>query len=615
MALIAWFPLIGNLKNYGTNQNITLTNFGATLDVNGKIGSCYSFTTSQYMTLNNLPYSSLANCSISFWIYLNSNESWLPFTGQNTSYYILATSNNSGAFYHSQIGSSWSIYADGVSSSVPKNAGTWHHYCITGVNLSTWTTFLLNKYGENDQYGWNFTGKVNDFRIYDSKIGTKEIYEISKGLFVHYSLNDMNIESTTNISSQGNCGGWNNSGTCIRTNDDTSISNIPTNGKTVSIEQTSAGQCAITFGTTTINVPSKTITASAWFYISSNAGSEIWPYLRSSQTDSLLGYLTYNGNGNQSTWPREQWIRISQTYTTVSTETTVYFCAYTQTNGCKFVFNGWQIEEKDHATPYVNGTRNETVVYDSSGYERNGVKLQMEASSNSNGRYKNCVKSSSSSTQGLFRGVVNMPAMNNLSISWWANYSIWGLQTSGLISTSSDISGPYDYLATPFNHRDNGFDITNNSGTSVRLSASFTFDNKWHFYTLTYDNATAKFYIDGSLFSSVSIVGPLKPFNYLYPFWSYAGSANRVCQGMCSDIRMFATTLSVDDIKSMYQKAATIDNLSNMYTYEYIETEDTLIDVKKTGVTNASNIVEPDSISNVRFKKTGEIESDNFYEI
>ena len=42
MSLRVWLPLNGNLNNYGISD-ITVTNNGATVDNNGKIGKCYKF--------------------------------------------------------------------------------------------------------------------------------------------------------------------------------------------------------------------------------------------------------------------------------------------------------------------------------------------------------------------------------------------------------------------------------------------------------------------------------------------------------------------------------------------------------------------------------------------
>lgn len=56
-----------------------------------------------------------------------------------------------------------------------------------------------------------------------------------------------------------------------------------------------------------------------------------------------------------------------------SDATTVYLCTYLGVNTQYVAMNGWQIEEKDHATPFTSSTRTATTVYDCSGYSNNGT--------------------------------------------------------------------------------------------------------------------------------------------------------------------------------------------------------------------------------------------------
>jgi hypothetical protein len=39
---------------------------------------------------------------------------------------------------------------------------------------------------------------MNDLRIYDHTCSAKEIAEIAKGLYIHYKLNESELEGTTN---------------------------------------------------------------------------------------------------------------------------------------------------------------------------------------------------------------------------------------------------------------------------------------------------------------------------------------------------------------------------------------------------------------------------------
>ena len=125
---------------------------------------------------------SLTGCSISFWILIEGMGSagWLPFAGQNTSYYLMATSNGTGAFYHSNIGSlTKTIYRDGVVATAPLNDGKWHHYVMTGIDLHTWTKLYLNQYGAPTYITqWDFKGKVSDLRIYNTILSADAVLSL-----------------------------------------------------------------------------------------------------------------------------------------------------------------------------------------------------------------------------------------------------------------------------------------------------------------------------------------------------------------------------------------------------------------------------------------------------
>lgn len=76
---------------------------------------------------------------------------------------------NNGASY-----SSW--YIDGVEKKSVAEANTdWHFYCITGVDVSTWSTFTMHCYSDGS---WLYRGKIADFRIYNTVLSTTDIKEL-----------------------------------------------------------------------------------------------------------------------------------------------------------------------------------------------------------------------------------------------------------------------------------------------------------------------------------------------------------------------------------------------------------------------------------------------------
>lgn len=109
----------------------------------------------------------LSNCTIAWWQKSNGAATLL-LTGQTTSYYVAAS--NANTYYHQNAGSP-TMYRDGVAGTYQNTTGVWHHYVLTGVNLSTWTTLKVNSYGS----GWPVNGYISDFRIYATALSADDV--------------------------------------------------------------------------------------------------------------------------------------------------------------------------------------------------------------------------------------------------------------------------------------------------------------------------------------------------------------------------------------------------------------------------------------------------------
>jgi hypothetical protein len=211
------------------------------------------------------------------------------------------------------------------------------------------------------------------------------------------------------------------------------------------------------------------------------------------------------------------------------------------------------------------------IMYDSSGYNRHGTHYSgtvFSVMTSGNGRYDSAIENA---TGYIGKAEVNMPPLDNVTFSWWANYKVFGAQTSGLFSTSNVDGHPTDYSTTACNMRDSYFDMCNTAGSCKRLSATGIELNKWHHYCITYDGTTERFYVDGVQTASVAQTGALKDWKYLYISYSRAGGVVRMCRGAVSDFRVYCTALSADDVKELYDTAASVDNNGNFYCYELKE--------------------------------------------
>ena len=193
MSLKVWLPLNGNLNNYGLS-NVTITNDGATVNPNGKIGSCYCPAT---VTLTNLNGLTFTNCSFCFWAKTsNTTKIWqsiIRIDDMNLSkihgIYFVANDARVKLEYHPSI----NIATPSISE--------WHHYAFTiqngeskgyldGQLIQTSTESVTSDIIGRLKIGDETAISLNDVRIYDHCLSPKEIHDIAQGLVLHYLMND-----------------------------------------------------------------------------------------------------------------------------------------------------------------------------------------------------------------------------------------------------------------------------------------------------------------------------------------------------------------------------------------------------------------------------------------
>ena len=202
---------------------------------------------------------------------------------------------------------------------------------------------------------------------------------VSDGLLFEYDMNNpgrswngaptTNLYFTVNPYLDGNGNDWTNSGSATWNYNDTSLSPpVLPNGSFIRAELrvssaivTAVGNQQVGMGITTVS-PSTTYTMSIWLYQNSStaftAPNGATPYMRTNVNNNSIATFSYNGSTDSSTWPVNQWIRITATSTTQSNENGIYLSSYIgNAVGNKVYYYGFQVEQASFASALSAGAR------------------------------------------------------------------------------------------------------------------------------------------------------------------------------------------------------------------------------------------------------------------
>lgn len=626
MGLQIWLPLIGDMHNQGMS-GVTVTSTSATVDANGKIGSCMKIVDA--VDLYYAPDFGTGSFSFCGWFKFNKAEITTKVSTLTiNATYKQPTGNLIGNNSYGGIGITWNannVYADGAFNSMSimgtirtstisaRNTGsfavsfdTWIHIALLwdyeakklsiykdGIHYASTTTpdfsdAVIRSLIINYPGVWSGNGpsttipfRANDIRVYNHCLSAKEVKEISKGLACHYKLESHNLKnvfSYPTFDTSAAAGGWAHwgqtgaQGTQGQNTDKNYIFNKKnTYSHWVQNASAATGNYLLyqspSFDTTIASGGYRTMVA----IMKRDDGLGI--------NDSVC-FPSWNANVAASSVTYNKWTEIRNLGDGFYLGKCEGICQNGSNNlagiyicpGYKIYFSEVYLENYATAASYINDVTGTTdVMEDCSGYGRDGLFLSgtvFPTKIEDGGRYTAGIENANGYT-GMAE--VNMPALNTLTFSWWGYYKELGRQNSGLFSTSDSSSAPTDYTTTAFNHRDALFDICNNSNSHVTLSTSSLPLNAWRHFCVTYDGSTAKYYVNGDLKNSVAQTGALKAFKYLYIGYSKAGGATRMCKAIVSDFRIYATCLSNADILELYNVGNSIDNKGNLLTYELKE--------------------------------------------
>lgn len=608
MSLQIWLPLNGNLRNRGCNSSLTIASVqtGCSVSTDGKLGSCYKNTGTNSAVAIPISFSS-NQFSMCAWLRIDTlRNNWVRsfgMTGTGT-YAGFGCEHSNGStlgfhFYKTIDGTNTNIFDQyPVSSEV----GKWVHYCMVyngsnyfiyknGSQVSTGSVGVANTPvemntlllfgGYPNYYSYH---SLNDVRIYDHALSVAEVKELAKGLVCHYKLDDYKglpnlVSNSKTFSGWSAASGWTQ----------------------VTTDNGSVGYRFTRTGATSNNwvrlIPTLKVNGNDY----PNGITVSLDLLTPNKADinqKCIGSLqTYQESGSRIGWTEPvwnltnvidgKWSRVSYTFSKTQllinhTSGTTY--SYTQFS-FQLVQNGditirnIKIENGNVSTLYIPNSfdaeykalgYDSTAVIDCSGNGYNGTRSGTLTTSTDTARY-------SLSTNFNQSGYITKTALDLTTTAFSVN--LWVKPKSA--SSQHFLFGTF--LTWPNNgigiYRDSGSNtyqcVLRSAGESTYSSKSITTTlNTWNMITVTYSGTVYTGYLNGvksfevtygsngNVVHSEITVGNSK-------FNGTPASENE--EAFISDVRLYATALTADDVRKLYTRAASIFKGGALLGYEFNE--------------------------------------------
>ena len=584
MALQVWLPLTGNLKNLGLDD-ITVTNQSISGFVDsGKIGKALTLLNSYYyMNIPSLVNATVFSCA--FWYKKNANSSYTVNWRRIVAFETQREGESNGLFrFESSYGFAnydVSVHSNGAYQICPSSTGNkslvadgsdWHHIAVavSGEKISFYVDG--NMVNTGDQTTGSLTGLVsicqtnsqadgwlNDLRIYDHALSQKEVKFLSQGLVAHYPLND-GIGGANLIANSWEMQSQAINGYALA---DYSFTEHLVSGQKYTItarirmsEDKKSVLCYHSGGSYNMG--------GSWAVRKGEDEIYSWTFTATdamaSQTSKLgFGYLRIYVSNNQGT----------------QGSTPITGSAY-----CHWI----KIEKGEKSTPWIPNKQDalysafgldDGIVHDCSGYGCNARMIGTPIVFNDPPRYSVCQSFTNDVNTRYIRDIYTLRGltMNEVSVSIW-------FKTNTINDSLSGDGG-------------NFYSFGYNNGLRVRIpksngaviwvyshlsAAQFTYssslaDDKWHHLVIVFDNGLMLCYIDGSQIESAvtksSTTITFADNEYYRIATAQNGSEHFI--GSLSDLRIYATALSAEDVKNLYETTASIDDHNNIYAHELWE--------------------------------------------
>lgn len=599
MGLVLWMPCIKDLHNQGlVGTNPTGT---CTYEV-GKIGNCAKVTSTIDTGLSSDKWD-YSTKSISFggWFKFNKDEMQAAVLNKNTntkqsfaSFNLLGKDSYNGFALSLYTNNIYNPTADLTSLNIQAHMrsstaswscsfGTiewdiWIHLFITwDFDSKTFTAYKngakINSYtipnwggdftyrgafniAEKAIFGGNGPAaimpfRVNDVRVYDYCLSIRELKFIASALVLHYPLNSLVNPNLVK-----------NSYYCTNMHKGT-VEVVPNVGY---VDNTayygSPAYHVFREGQTTIAysefqfifrankcVPGKQYCISFWVkkcHSGGNWGNIILDGLRWFKTGDNTMYttsITWNNRPSESLLNVWQYASFYFTFPIECTDYAYYY--NTVGKDIDYYISKIKVEEGTVSTPWCDYGITNNIVYDCSGYQNNGTISGSLSCSEDSPRYKTSIISiDESSFSKILCSNLNLPN-GQTTLSFWSKPTNKKEEDSSKIEITYSKNKYFTYINYPYFIHD---------GDYKYKWKNYWSDGNWHFVTCLFDGTNTKIYIDGNNISPSTGTDTSTAKTQL-------DNLTLLIRGnSLSDFRVYATALSEEDIKELYNTSCIINS-------------------------------------------------------
>lgn len=625
MGLLLRYPLNGNIND--VTGNTTATTIGSVVSDNeGKLNGSYNFSSGR-LSIDPENLFLDKDLTIAFWIKLDSLPSSGTRAGITQTIYggdfaINLEPDGDIQWYYGTSGIAASPYAS-FSRETKLSIGEWAHIVLwrkIGVTTAGEAKVFMNgeQVGATHDLGYipvkatnsyplligysyvgiSLPGNLEDFRIYDEALSTKEIKELAKGKAIHYKFNtdqqtienefldnwDALVTDSTQLATYGGPGTLQVGATDPFGSTDSSI--FRKTGR-LRFGEISSDVGTLYYGNTyTFSIYLRHV------YDENQLGSADFDICDRADLRSYSGNI---GDNMSYTWKRF-WVTAEHdnniTYHFIDVGTTtgspVYeWCCPQIEERVRFASDGYTFYPGNPDLNVSKYTKGRTGIINDDSGNGNDVTLTYENSPYWVGDASDGRKSAlfpGVNTKKIILDVDPSIRTDATTFSCWAfqidtsaQHGTGSLSLQHIVSQGRDVA-PYGFYI----YTSSGQIVGRYGGSSGNkgLASGEYLLSKWRHIALTYDiTEGGKLYVDGELTDSDVSIGELNYDNSYDAIavgkMSYANTSTTTYfpfNGYIDDVRVYSTALNASAIKEIMQQRGSIDNTGNFHTPDFNET-------------------------------------------